>query len=334
MIIHPISIEFCVCVGVFLKVCNMCGKKYVYEMGKLVGICLRCGEIKHENECKEEKTCEICDKQGHVALFCFKRISRFRNNRIVHNNISAHRNNHITPATSQVLSPETQPLIDLPIDNTSPPTVNLSRLLNPEAVKYASITPKNIYHVHPVYTCANTAQMQDPNTSSSLLAVVNIMLPDNNRHAFLLDSGSSISLIEQKIIDNLKVKGYYHPLTLRWTGDVEKSDEGSCVVRLDIKNLSTNKTLRMYFHTFNNLCVGDQPFNSQDMQKKYPYLQALQLNSYAKMTGIIGTDQAWAFTQHRVVQEEARTRKLSSPRSFGTTRRLRHWQRNSHCTAI
>lgn len=52
-------------------------------------------------------------------------------------------------------------------------------------------------------------------------------------YAFL-DDGSSVSLIESKLADELKLEGEKNPLCLKFTSGIQQSDENSQVVNLQI----------------------------------------------------------------------------------------------------
>lgn len=137
----------------------------------------------------------------------------------------------------------------------------------------------------------------DFKTSVSLIATVVLKLAGHpEEYAFLLDSGSSITMIEQSVADKLKLLGYRQPLSVGWTGTTTKNDDNSRIVYTTAKGIGHNaKEYILFFHTMKDLHVRDQQFNSHEMQQLYPHLRKLNLTSYNKVVGILGTDQSWIF---------------------------------------
>lgn len=139
-------------------------------------------------------------------------------------------------------------------------------------------------------------------TCVNLLSVIVIKLANiNEEYAFLLDSGSTISLIEQDLADKLELYGYHVPLELGWSGSVVRKDNDSRIVQTVAKGIHPNaKCYDIYFHTVKDLAICDQKFNAKEMKTMYKYLEKLNLANYCTISGIIGIDQAWIFDLKRV----------------------------------
>lgn len=143
-------------------------------------------------------------------------------------------------------------------------------------------------------------------TSHTLLSVIVISLYNENLkkhepYAFLLDSGSSVSMTETKVAKRLNLKGFKYPLSLSWSGDYKKEDPRSEVVKVEAVTCNPEKRkFQLYFHTFQDLQIGDQPFNAEEMKNKYHYLKDLHLFSYCKIAGVIGCDQPIAFITQKL----------------------------------
>lgn len=143
----------------------------------------------------------------------------------------------------------------------------------------------------------NTHPKVNYKTSASLIAVVVLKLANHPEElAFLLDSGSTVSVIEESVANELKLVGYKQPLSIGWTGTTCKNDENSRLTYTIAKSMGYNsKEFLLFFHTMKNLNVRDQKFNHVEMQHLYSHLKKLNLTSYRKIVGILGTDQSWIF---------------------------------------
>lgn len=128
------------------------------------------------------------------------------------------------------------------------------------------------------------------------MKLFNKKLRTYENYAFLIDSGSSVSMIETVVATRLGLKGYKFPLVLAWSGDYKKEDPNSEIVKVETVTCSPEqRTFTLYFHTFLNLQIGDQPFNAEEFKLKYHYLSELNLLSYCKIAGVLGCDQPIAF---------------------------------------
>jgi Reverse transcriptase (RNA-dependent DNA polymerase) len=141
-------------------------------------------------------------------------------------------------------------------------------------------------------------------TQDSLIAVITFNVTGSDRPlAFLLDTGSSVSLIEDSIARSLKAPGHLHSVNLTWTGDTNRSDPRSRVVELFLYPRKKNSApKRACFHSFVDLRISPQKFNAREMYEAYPYLKTLELHNYFKVAGIIGADNAWAFDYDSIVK--------------------------------
>jgi Protein of unknown function (DUF1759)/Aspartyl protease len=129
------------------------------------------------------------------------------------------------------------------------------------------------------------------NTEVNLLPVVKVSI-NNSIVAFLLDTGSSISLIEKQIADELQIYGPECPVTLRWSGDQSRADASSRIIKVQAESLQNKSSHTLHLHTFEDLNISKQNFDAEEMQSRYQYLRALSLHSYQKINGVIGQDQA------------------------------------------
>lgn len=118
--------------------------------------------------------------------------------------------------------------------------------------------------------------------------------------AFLLDSGSTISLIDAKIADELGLEGYRNPLTLLWSGNQSRVDEWSRIVSVETESYAIKPIKHvLYFQTFRKLQIAPQLFDANEIKLKYPHLRELCLESYYQIGGVIGIDQPKAFIKNK-----------------------------------
>lgn len=118
-----------------------------------------------------------------------------------------------------------------------------------------------------------------------LFRIVPVTLTNNtskvDTFAFL-DDGSSVTLIEESIANQLGLVGEPSPLCLKWTADAHRYEENSCKVSLNIIGTYTHaKTLRISVaHTVSSLGLPTQSINVEELVRRYPHLKNIPLASY------------------------------------------------------
>lgn len=108
-------------------------------------------------------------------------------------------------------------------------------------------------------------------------------------------------MLETAVAKRLNVTGYKLPLILSWSGDQKKEDPQSELIKVEAVTCNPERRkIALYFHTFLNLKIGDQPFDAEEIKNKYHYLREMHLFSYCKIGGVLGTDQPIAFIVKQV----------------------------------
>ncbi|XP_053691604.1 uncharacterized protein LOC128740118 [Sabethes cyaneus] len=111
-------------------------------------------------------------------------------------------------------------------------------------------------------------------------------------YAFL-DDGSSATLVESQIANELGIKGDVHPLCLQWTNDIARTEDDSQLVNLEISAAGHLKrhALKMV-HTVKNLNLPAQSLDYSLISDQFPYLSGLPVESYESVTPtiLIGLD--------------------------------------------
>lgn len=110
----------------------------------------------------------------------------------------------------------------------------------------------------------------------------------------LMDDGSSLTLLDQKIADLLSVKGINDPLCIRWTGDVSRYEDNS--IRVNLKISSTKPNSQIFpvnaVCTVKNLDLSSETMVVESIKQKFPYLVGIPLEGYENVipSMIIGTN--------------------------------------------
>ena len=73
----------------------------------------------------------------------------------------------------------------------------------------------------------NVLNQNESKIDRCIQGVLVVKLDNNKNYAFLIDSGSSVSLIEEKVANGLRIKGPWLPLTLSWSGNYKRTDNTS-----------------------------------------------------------------------------------------------------------
>ncbi|KAG5666212.1 hypothetical protein PVAND_017612 [Polypedilum vanderplanki] len=112
---------------------------------------------------------------------------------------------------------------------------------------------------------------------------------------FLLDSGSTTSLINTKFANNLLAKGIKSNLTVKGINS-KRVDNKSRIIQLKLARPDNeNHFTKVAFHTYNELDIAGQIFEPNEYYKRYKYLKSLNLLGFKKADGLIGIDNIHVF---------------------------------------
>ncbi|XP_058456830.1 uncharacterized protein LOC131434192 [Malaya genurostris] len=113
----------------------------------------------------------------------------------------------------------------------------------------------------------------------------------------LLDDGSSQTLLDQEIVDQLHLKGAKNPLWLQRTGGTCRVENNSVTVNFQISEKGQpNRRFNISgARTVSALNLPSQSLNADEMKKQFDYLAGLALPSYsdARPRVLIGADNAF-----------------------------------------
>ncbi|XP_036345717.1 uncharacterized protein LOC118754961 [Rhagoletis pomonella] len=113
-------------------------------------------------------------------------------------------------------------------------------------------------------------------------------------YAFI-DDGSSLTLIDEELLQQLNVKGTPQPLYLRWTGDAHRYEDDSVTLDLAISSKLGNENLPLKaVHSVKKLDLPTQSLDGANLKAKFKYLRGLPLQSYNNVTSklLIGLNNA------------------------------------------
>ena len=303
----------------------------VTALAKQNGICTYCGSewLTHKN-CPNDKL--KCNMEGcsfpHHSIFCYKRKANVEfNNKESHTSNFHHTKNRTKPKKdnnqSNLKKEEPNPPNDFeeePVDEMETIAQQLNNAHfytnnfqipahSSKDTRFNKPCVKNINLVdnsNIINTCNNTAT-----TASNILSVVVVKLNKQKEVALLIDSGSTVSLLEETIANELEIKGPWLPLELRWSGNQKRYDNYSRVVKTSACGLNSNKFYSLYFRTVRDLKISPQKFIADEFYAKYQHILPLNLHNYENISGIIGIDNIFVFEQLKLYKPK--TKDLSAP---------------------
>ncbi|XP_058816775.1 uncharacterized protein LOC131680070 [Topomyia yanbarensis] len=111
-----------------------------------------------------------------------------------------------------------------------------------------------------------------------------------------LDDGSSLTLVDASLVQELKLQGTPEPLCLKWTGNKRRMESDS--MKLDLEVSGTGEVQKKYrlagAHTVAGLDLFHQTVDTELMCKEYPHLRGIPIESYINVQPriLIGIDNA------------------------------------------
>ncbi|XP_055920890.1 uncharacterized protein LOC129952362 [Eupeodes corollae] len=109
-----------------------------------------------------------------------------------------------------------------------------------------------------------------------------------------LDDGSSISLIDEELANQLGVTGELQPLCLKWTANTHRTEKNSRVIDLQISANSASKKYKISnLHTVKSLELPKQSVKAEELARQHSHLKGIPISTYtnAKPQILLGLDQ-------------------------------------------
>ncbi|XP_058826986.1 uncharacterized protein LOC131686971 [Topomyia yanbarensis] len=95
-----------------------------------------------------------------------------------------------------------------------------------------------------------------------------------------LDDGSSLTLIESALVEQLGVGGDPQPLCLKWTGNMSRLEKASMIVQLAVSGCNTQQLEMKDVRTVKNLNLPRQTLDIEQLSSKHQHLRNLPIFSY------------------------------------------------------
>ncbi|XP_055522798.1 uncharacterized protein LOC129716979 [Wyeomyia smithii] len=122
--------------------------------------------------------------------------------------------------------------------------------------------------------------------SSTLFKIIPVTLYGNGAlytYAFL-DDGSSVTLMEQAIADELGVDSRARSLCIHWTSGINKKIETTVVDRLSISQTGSGRKFQLTeIYTVDNLGLPEQSLDFEQLAKKFQHLRHLLVTSLQRV---------------------------------------------------
>ncbi|XP_065094703.1 uncharacterized protein LOC135715317, partial [Ochlerotatus camptorhynchus] len=126
-----------------------------------------------------------------------------------------------------------------------------------------------------------------------------------------LDDGSSFTLVEKELAEELGVKGKVEPLCLQWTGSIRRTETESQLIRIGISGVDGGKVYALDgVRTVDNLDLPPQTLQFEQIAQRFTYLRGLPVASYTNAVPriLLGVDNA-----QLIVTLKKRDRKVYEP---------------------
>ncbi|XP_058467437.1 uncharacterized protein LOC131439240 [Malaya genurostris] len=122
-------------------------------------------------------------------------------------------------------------------------------------------------------------------SSAVLFRYLPVVLQGINKtvHTYaFFDDGSELTLLDNKLAEELQLDGEISPLCLRWTGGRERHEENSRIVDVGIAGMNSNATVYNLrnVRTVEELLLPPQTLDAIELSNMYPHLRGLPIKSY------------------------------------------------------
>lgn len=135
---------------------------------------------------------------------------------------------------------------------------------------------------HPI--CMSTTHSSADKGSFPLFRIMPVELHGKSQTQIIfafIDEGSSLTLLEEAVAQQLEVTGSKEPLTLKWTGNVTRNEPHSQCVEIGISGESNKRQYKLInARTVRSLVLPSQSLNYGLLSKRFPHLRGLPLKDY------------------------------------------------------
>lgn len=138
------------------------------------------------------------------------------------------------------------------------------------------------------------------NRSKAFFQILPVTLSNGNNKIktyIFFDSASSVSLIDQNIVNELNLTGVRNPVSFVWTNGCIQEENDSQIVQVKAEGSNGKTFLLRNLCTIKALALPIQSVNARSLEEKHPYLKGTNLDSYENVapTILIGQPHAYLF---------------------------------------
>lgn len=120
---------------------------------------------------------------------------------------------------------------------------------------------------------------------SILFKILPVRLYGNNDNVVetfaMLDSGSSLTLIDSEVFEKLELDGEAQELTLQWTKGIERR-ESAVQTSITLSGAKGRKHILKKVYSIENLELPEQNVNACEMKERYKHLRGLPIKDLVK----------------------------------------------------
>ncbi|XP_062541136.1 uncharacterized protein LOC134209170 [Armigeres subalbatus] len=129
-----------------------------------------------------------------------------------------------------------------------------------------------------------TAFPNKPSSKDHRMSSRAIRIEEEER-PFYSNSGSSLTLMEDSLAEELNLNGEKYPLCLRWTADTCRYEKDAKIVSLNISGTHSGSSLHSLkeVYTVKELKLPSQSLPADNLCAKYVHLKSLPLESYSNV---------------------------------------------------
>lgn len=104
--------------------------------------------------------------------------------------------------------------------------------------------------------------------------------------------GSTSTLVDEHVARELGVQGEAYPLCLQWTGGIERAEDNSQLINIEILGRGSQIRLLKAAHHVNKICLLQQSLRFERLSEDFLYLRGLLVDGYSNVspTILIGLD--------------------------------------------